>query len=56
MFNDAAFTITATDSMEFTPPTSPYTAVPVVSGDKRDDEQCVAGKHSVTVEHCLQTL
>lgn len=44
VFNDAAFTITASDSMDFTPPTSPYTAVPLVSHDDRDDEQCVAGK------------
>ena len=46
MFNDAAFTITATDSVDFTPPTSPYTAVPVVSRDDRDDEACAAGKLS----------
>ena len=44
VFNDAAFTITATDSMDFTPPTPPYTAVHVVSRDNREDEQCAAGE------------
>jgi len=44
VFNDAAFTITATDSMDFTPPAPPYTAVPVVSRDNWDDKQCAAGK------------
>ena len=50
VFNDAAFTITATDSMDFTPPTSPYTAVPLVSHDDRDDEQCAAGKRSTMLQ------
>lgn len=49
VFNDAAFTITATDSMDFTPPTSPYTAVPLVSHDDRDDEQCAAAKASLSL-------
>ena len=44
VFNDAAFTMTATDSLDFSPPTSPLTAVPVVSRDHRDEEQCVEGK------------
>ena len=44
VFNDAAFTITAADSMDFTPPTSPYTAAPVVSRDNRGNEQYAAGK------------
>lgn len=46
MFNDAAFTLTATDSMDFTPLTSPHTTVPGVSRDHRDDEECAAGKLS----------
>lgn len=46
MFNDAAFTITATDSMDFTPPAAPYTSVPVVSRNNRDDQQCATGKLS----------
>lgn len=50
MFNDAAFTITATDSMDFTPPTSPHTAVPVVSRDHRDDKECAAGKLSTMLQ------
>ena len=49
MFNDAAFTITATHSMDFTSPTPPYTSVPVVSRDNRDDEQCAAGKFSTVL-------
>lgn len=49
VFNDAAFTITATDSMDFTPPTSPYTAVPLVSHVDRDDEQCAAAKASLSL-------
>lgn len=53
VFNDAAFTITAIDSMDFTPPTSPYTAVPVVSRDNRDDEQCAAGKLSTMLQSNL---
>ena len=44
VFNDAAFTITATDSLDFTPPTSPLTNVPVVSRDNGNDKQCAAGK------------
>ncbi|XP_078365855.1 LOW QUALITY PROTEIN: serine/threonine-protein kinase Nek11-like [Oculina patagonica] len=49
VFNDAAFTITATDSLDFTPPTSPLTAVPVVSRDNRDDEQCAAAEASLSL-------
>lgn len=49
VFNDDAFTITATDSMDFTPPTSPHTAVPVVSRDHRDDKECAAAEASLSL-------
>lgn len=38
VFNDAAFTVTATDSLDFTPPSSPLKGVPVTSHDNRDDK------------------
>lgn len=50
VFNDAAFTITATDSLEFSPRTSPQTGVPVMSWENRDEKHCVEGKNSYTNE------
>lgn len=47
VFNDAAFTVTAADSFDFTPPTSPLTVVPVTSRENRDERQCAAGKMHV---------
>lgn len=49
VFNDAAFTITATDSLDFTPPTSPQTGVPVMSRENRDEKHCVEAKASLSL-------
>ena len=42
VFNDAAFTITATHSL--TPPTSPLTVLPVASHNNKIDQLCMEGK------------
>ena len=44
VFNDAAFTVTATDSLDFTPPSSPLKGVLVMSRDNGDDEHGLEGK------------
>lgn len=49
VFNDAAFTITATDSLEFSPRTSPQTGVPVMSRENRDEKHCVEVEASLSL-------
>ena len=45
MFNDAAFTITVEDSIDFkSSPTSPWAGVPSASNANKDELQCMAGK------------
>lgn len=47
VFNDAAFTITATHSL--TPPTSPLTVLPVASHNNKIDQLCMEGEQSLNL-------
>ena len=43
VFNDVAFSVTTTDSIDFSLPLSPLSVVPSASKLNTDEDQCLAG-------------